>query len=187
MTTTLKGALIVLAQLVGVAVLIFGGVLLGIWAMSRPAGAQEYRCHYIQRSRPVFDTWTGNVTTQYYSVRQCHRNYRYDLPEAGPRVYGYARRDEGWSGGGCREVRRAVGDQHLTVDGAKKAANDAWAATVRFHLGEKWMSLDNARRIAYTCSRSSIKEGGVTTLGQSLNRCEIEAVPCHPPRDKEDR
>jgi hypothetical protein len=29
-------------------------------------------------------------------------------------------------------MRRAVGDQHLTVEGAKKAANDAWAGTVRF-------------------------------------------------------
>ena len=30
-----------------------------------------------------------------------------------------------------------------------------------------------------------IKEGGVTTLGQSLTRCEIEAQPCHPPREQE--
>ena len=86
---------------------------------------------------------------------------------------------------GCRDIRRAVGDQHLTVDGAKKAANDAWAGTVRFHLGEKYMDLSNARRIVYTCSRSSIKEGGVTTLGQSLTRCEIEAQPCHPQRQME--
>ena len=88
-------------------------------------------------------------------------------------------------GGLCRELRRAVGDQHLTVEGAKKAANDAWAGTVRFHLGEKFMDLSNARHIVYTCSRSSIKEGGVTTLGQSLTRCEIEATPCHPPREVE--
>ena len=88
-------------------------------------------------------------------------------------------------GAGCRDIRRAVGDQHLTVDGAKKAANDAWAGTVRFHLGEKFMDLSNARRIVYTCSRSSIKEGGVTTLGQSLTRCEIEAQPCHPQRQLE--
>ena len=92
--------------------------------------------------------------------------------------------DEG-GGGVCRDIRRAVGDQHLTVDGAKKAANDAWAGTVRFHLGEKYMDLSNARHIIYTCSRSSIKEGGVTTLGQSLTRCEIEAQPCHPQRQLE--
>lgn len=105
------------------------------------------------------------------------------------RVYSYVRRDtdddDRDRGGHCREMRRAVGDQHLSVDGAKKAANDAWAGTVRFHLGEKYMDLGNAKRIVYTCSRSSIKEGGVTTLGQTLNRCEIEAVPCHPPKQME--
>ena len=119
---------------------------------------------------------------------RCHRQ----RPQAyahhrGTRVYSYVRREGGDEGGGgvCRDIRRAVGDQHLTVDGAKKAANDAWAGTVRFHLGEKWMSLENARDIIYTCSRSSIKEGGVTTLGQSLTRCEIEAQPCHPQRQIE--
>ena len=111
-----------------------------------------------------------------YRPRRYARNYRNPT-----RVYGYVRRENEDEGGvGCRDTRRAVGDQHLTVDGAKKAANDAWAGTVRFHLGEKFMDLSNARHITYTCSRSSIKEGGVTTLGQSLNRCEIEAQPCHP-------
>ena len=71
------------------------------------------------------------------------------------------------------------------MDGAKKAANDAWAGTVRFHLGEKYMDLGNAKHLVYTCSRSSIKEGGVTTLGQTLNRCEIEATPCRPQRQME--
>lgn len=112
-----------------------------------------------------------------------------------PRVYGYERRedDDGWRDRhNCRDVRKAVGDQHITVDGAKKAANDAWAGTVRFHLGEKWMDLNNAARIVYTCSRSSIKEAGtsVTTLGQALMRCEIVAQPCeaqHQPGEREDR
>jgi len=100
----------------------------------------------------------------------------------GTRVYGYERREFVDETPGCRDVRRAVGDQHLTLEGAKKAANDAWAGTVRFHLGEKFMDLANARNIVYTCSRSSIKDGGVTTLGQTLTRCEVEAQPCHPPR-----
>jgi len=120
---------------------------------------------------------------------QCYRPRQYARHHRNPtRVYSYVRRDgedEGGVGAGCRDIRRAVGDQHLTVDGAKKAANDAWAGTVRFHLGEKFMDLSNARRIVYTCSRSSIKEGGVTTLGQSLTRCEIEAQPCHPQRQLE--
>ena len=102
------------------------------------------------------------------------RRHRY-----GTRVYSYVQRDDDDGDRGvCRDVRRVVGDQHLSVDGAKKAANDAWAGTVRFHLGEKFMDLSNARRVVYTCSRSSIKDGGVTTLGQSLTRCEVEASPC---------
>ena len=117
------------------------------------------------------------------------RCYRPRRPVAvghyGTRVYAYERRELVDEAPGCRDIRRAVGDQHLTLDGAKKAANDAWAGTVRFHLGEKYMDLANARNIVYTCSRSSIKEGGVTTLGQTLTRCEIEAQPCHPPRQLE--
>lgn len=119
---------------------------------------------------------------------RCYRPRRYATSQhPGTRVYSYERREEIVEeiGRSCRETRRAVGDQHLTVEGAKKAANDSWAGTVRFHLGEKFMDLSNARNIVYTCSRSSIKEGGVTTLGQSLTRCEIEATPCHPPREME--
>ena len=104
---------------------------------------------------------------------------------SGTRVLSYVRRADGE--GGCREIRRVVGDQHLSVDGAKKAANDAWAGAVRFHLGEKFMDLANARYINYTCSRSSIKEGGVTTLGQALTRCEIEAQPCQAPREASEK
>jgi len=117
---------------------------------------------------------------------RCYRPRRQEYTHhSGTRVYSYVRREGRDEGGVCREIRRAVGDQHLTVDGAKKAANDAWAGTVRFHLGEKFMDLSNARHIVYTCSRSSIKEGGVTTLGQTLTRCEIEAQPCHPQRQME--
>lgn len=117
----------------------------------------------------------------YRTSRQAYAHYH-----RGTRVYSYIRRDSDEGGGyGCRDIRRAVGDQHLTVDGAKKAANDAWAGAVRFHLGEKFMDLSNARHITYTCSRSSIKEGGVTTLGQTLTRCEVEAQPCHPQRQLE--
>jgi hypothetical protein len=114
----------------------------------------------------------------------CFRPRRFSR-HSGTRVYSYERREFVDEALGCRELRRAVGDQHLTVDGAKKAANEAWAGTVRFHLGEKFMDLSNARNIVYVCARSSIKEGGVTTLGQTLTRCEIEAQPCHPPRQLE--
>lgn len=121
-----------------------------------------------------------------YRDGRCYRARRYARPNSNPtRVYSYVRRETADDHGICREARRVVGDQHLTVDGAKKAANDAWAGTIRFHLGEKFMDLANAKHIVYTCSRSSIKEGGVTTLGQSLTRCEVEAQPCHPARQTE--
>ena len=112
---------------------------------------------------------------------RCFRPRQYAAHQ-GTRVYSYERRERDEDVQTCRETRKAVGDQHLTVDGAKKAANDAWAGTIRFHLGEKFMDLINARHVVYTCSRSSIKEGGVTTLGQTFTRCEIEAQPCNPPR-----
>lgn len=121
-----------------------------------------------------------------YNCREdgsCYRVNRHARRHREPtRVYSYQRREWGNDDVTCRDTRRAVGDQHITVDGAKKAANDAWAGTVRFHLGEKFMDLGNARQLTYTCSRSSIKEGGVTTLGQTLTRCEVEAQPCHAPR-----
>ena len=110
----------------------------------------------------------------YGPVRHCYR--------CPTRVYGYERRLEDEERGECRDRRRAVGDQHLSEDGAKKAANDAWAGTIRFHLGERFMDLKNARHVVYVCSRSSIKEGGtsVTTAFQQFTRCEIEAQPCAP-------
>jgi hypothetical protein len=150
-------------------------------AQSQEYGHWELRLvGYHQNGRP------HNARVYCRADGRCYRprSYARNRPDA-TRVYGYVHRDTFDEAPGCRDVRRAVGDQHLTVDGAKKAANEAWAGTVRFHLGEKFMDLANARNIVYTCSRSSIKEGGVTTLGQTLTRCEIEAQPCHPPRQVE--
>ncbi len=123
---------------------------------------------------------------------RCVRRHQDDAP----RVYGYERRDDEPERRDCpHPLLRVVGNQHLTVDGAKKAADEAWAGDVRFRHGEIYMDLNNALHVTYTCSRSSIKEGGVTTLGQSLNRCEIRAKPCQaprsaplpPPQDRDDR
>lgn len=180
-------------EIAGVLLVVFGCaiaivVVLGVFiAMAKNAWANDYRCSYVQRSYPAYDHWTGQVVTRYRYVRQCHRNHTYYLPEDAPtRVYGYARRDDDRD---CKPMIRVVGQQALTVDGAKKEANEAFAAMARFHHGEKYLDLANARRLTYTCSRSSIKEAGtsVTTLGQSFTRCEIEAIPCRPPRDREER
>lgn len=171
-------------------------LLLMAAAMALPAQAQSSDGGYWSRRLVGY---TNDGMPRYVRVYcradgYCYRPRRYvttttTYARRDPtRVYSYVRRDtddDDRGGGHCRDIRRAVGDQHLTMDGAKKAANDAWAGAVRFHLGEKYMDLGNAKHIVYTCSRSSIKEGGVTTLGQTLTRCEVEATPCRPQRQME--
>ena len=156
-------------------------LMLPVSAQSYESGRWEIRkVGYHANGRPHYARVYCRSDGRCYRPRQ-----QAGLRDNGTRVYSYVHRERYDEPAGCREMRRAVGDQHLTVDGAKKAANDSWSGTVRFHLGEKFMDLNNARNISYTCSRSSIKEGGVTTLGQSLTRCEIEAQPCHPARQQD--
>ena len=83
----------------------------------------------------------------------------------------------------CRDVFRTVGNQHLSVQGAKGEADKAWIQAIRFYHGEIFMSLENARGTKYTCSRSSVGE----TLGQTFSRCEIEARPCKAEREDGER
>ena len=157
-------------------------ILLPMQAQSTDQGRWEIRrVGYHADGRPHYARVYCRSDGRCYRPRRHAAAARRDAT----RVYSYEQREVAEQGHNCRDIKRAVGDQHLSVDGAKKAANDSWAGTVRFHLGEKFMDLNNAKHIVYTCSRSSIKEGGVTTLGQSLTRCEIEAQPCHPAREVE--
>jgi hypothetical protein len=95
------------------------------------------------------------------------------------RVYGYVRREEEFDRGDrCRDIRRVVGDQGLSVALAQGQADKSWAADVRFHLGERYMDIGNAEGISYECSRSSVGE----TLGQTFHRCQIAAKPCKAPK-----
>ena len=168
--------------------LTFGLLMLAIFLM---VAVNEGRSQDNDDRRWVYRTiwkqrWVcewGHCYWHRWQERQRYRNHTYYLPERhATRVHSYVYRHD--DGENCKPLRRIVGDQHLTVEGAKKAANDAWAGAVRFHHGEKYIDLANARGVTYVCSRSSIKEGGVTTLGQTLNRCEIEAVPCRPEKDR---
>jgi hypothetical protein len=174
----------ILGLLVGAVLFVFGILI------ARTARAQDHDTRWVYRTiwKQRYVCEWGHCYWHRWQERQRIRNHAYYLPEREPaRVYGYTRRDDDDRGGDCKPVRRIVGQQHLTLDGAKKEANDAWAGAVRFHHGEKYLDLANARRVTYTCSRSSIKEGSVTTLGQTFTRCEVEATPCHPPRDREER
>jgi hypothetical protein len=187
MSDRAKEAAAALTILLG-GVFAFAAAVAVFMVLAHKAKAEDYRCSYVQRSYPAYDHWSGQVVTRYRYVRQCYRNHTYHYPEREPtRVYGYTRRDDDRSD--CKPTIRVVGQQALSVDSAKKEANEAFAAMARFHHGEKYLDLANARRVVYTCSRSSIKEAGtsVTTLGQSFTRCEIEATPCRPQRDREDR
>jgi hypothetical protein len=134
-----------------------------------PSCRRVRRCLHWVHSDPYrrYDPHHSEVERRHYRSTEI-RHYRDDRDEDGPR---------------CRDVRRTVGQQHLTLEGAKREANDAWAALVRFHLGEKFIDLTNARHVTYSCSRSSIKDASVTTLGQTFTRCEIEAQPCRPRRE----
>jgi hypothetical protein len=154
--------------LIAVAVLGAFALIAAVKAHARECAS--YGIRYVHREFPEYS----------YRERYCRRWVREE--EYGPRVYGYERREREGDRVHCHAMQRVVGNQHLTPDGAKKAADEAWAGDVRFRFGELYMALENARHVVYTCSRSSIKEGGVTTLGQSLTRCELEATPCRAPR-----
>lgn len=149
-----------------------------------PAPAQSDDIKWINRN-----IWHDNIggTRPYYRAQRrylAHRQYY------GPQVRGYVRRyqetdrhdhdDErsGW----CLDTKRNVGDERLSEDKAKDAAAKAWTALVRFHHGEKFMDLNFAREVKYTCARSSVNDTflgkAAEAVGQNHMRCEIEARPC---------
>jgi hypothetical protein len=111
-------------------------------------------------------------------IRKQHRAERLERQRYYGRVYGYIRREDAEYGDRCRDMRRVVGDQGLSVALAQGQADKSWAADVRFHLGERYMDISNAEDIKYECSRSSVGE----TLGQTFHRCQISARPCKAPR-----
>ena len=113
------------------------------------------------------------------TIRQQHKAERLERRRYYARVYSYIRREESEYGGDrCRDTRRVVGDQGLSVALAQSQADKSWAADVRFHLGERLMDVSNAEDITYECSRSSVGE----TLGQTFHRCQISAKPCKSPK-----
>ena len=171
-----RGIRIPTLVLIAISVFVAAFVVAAVKAPAHADRCASWGVRHVKRDWPDFS----------YRETYCRRRVRDEA-----RVYAYERRwnDDEDAGRACRDVRKAVGDQHLTMDGAKKAANDSWAATVRFHIGEKWIDLNNARHITYTCSRSSIKEQGasITTLGAALSRCELSAQPCAPLPEHERR
>lgn len=159
------------------------------------AWAQGYRCHYVTRSRPVLDTWTNTVTTQYYQQRQCHRNHTYYLPEdRGPtRVYGYERRrdrdrDRDEEYGGHVECKsqplRVTGDDKLQENNAEVSAQERWALEVENRFGTLYSDVRYAKQMRVTCIRkvpASVTERGQAALGVRHHICTVTAIACAAP------
>ena len=123
-------------------------------------------------------TWANKtIRKQHWQERRERRRYL-ERQRQQARVYGYVRREEDDYRDRCRDRRRVVGDQGLSVALAQGQADKSWAADVRFHLGERYMDIANAEDIKYECSRSSVGE----TLGQTFHRCQISAKPCKAPK-----
>jgi hypothetical protein len=187
MTNRITGAVIVLAQLLGVGLMVFGGLALAIWAMSKPVGAQEVRCQYERRTYPAWDSWTGQIVTRERYVRRCYRNHAYYLPEREPtRVYGYERRrDIEYAGGvDCRAPMRATGDDRVDQDRAEVSAQDRWAVEVETHLGSKYSDVRYAADMRTTCVRkvpNTATEKGQALFGVRHFLCSVSARPCSAP------
>ncbi len=152
-----------------------------------------YRCHYVTRSRPVYDTWLGHVTTQYYQQRQCIRNHSYHYPEREPtRVYGYARRDRDDEYGGgveCKGSLRATGDDKLQQENAEVSAQERWALQVESRIGGIYSDIRYAAGIRTTCVKrvpGTLSERGQAALGVRHFLCEVEARPCRAPAIRQD-
>lgn len=82
------------------------------------------------------------------------------------------------SGPACQAAFRTVGDQAVTLAGAREAAEKAFQQQARFSWGERYADVSHARDATYECVRSSI--GSIA--GQTFLRCEIRARPCMAPQ-----
>lgn len=86
----------------------------------------------------------------------------------------------------CKAPLQAVGDQALSEDTARTAAEKHWMANVRWRDGEKYMDFKNAKVERIECSRSSVPvtNGVVGSVLPNEHRCEIVARPCRPGLEK---
>lgn len=85
--------------------------------------------------------------------------------------------------GACRPSISVVGDEARSKDAAELQARQHFMKTVRFHHGEKFIEIGNARDVFFQCSRSDfpITGGKVGALADAIShswRCSIKATPC---------
>lgn len=86
----------------------------------------------------------------------------------------------------CKPPLKAVGDQALSEDTARTAAEKHWMANARWEFGERFMDFKNAKVDRVECSRSSVPptNGVVGQVLPNEHRCEIIARPCRPGLEK---
>jgi len=155
----------------------FTFALLTLTLAATQAEAQTEDSRWVRRVLRHECLEDGTCYRRYYYARRAERDRYAYYGRRAPQVRSYVRRfddDDRENRGWCRDNKRVVGNQHLTMAGAKGEADKAWIQTIRFYYGEVFMDMGNARDVKYTCSRSSVGE----TLGQTFTRCEIEARPC---------
>jgi len=149
----------------------------------------QWGCHRKHRHRYYYAYRWGRPYAVY--------RHRWDYDDWRDR---YDRVDERWHyresrfevGAFCKdEMIRVVGDTHLTHEGALKAAERHWQATVRYDFGERYMGLDNARGYRFRCDRAETNESTLGKLGEAVSggegyrkRCLVLARPCRAPLER---
>lgn len=130
------------------------------------------------------------------SWREDHREDRRG-DKRGSRVYGYINRSrqttlrDATSHVECFPPVESLSAEFLTEDGAMNDARLAWANSVRWRYGERYMSIDNAARVEKQCNISTSSESSagkiVEKVGQAIGmeghkiRCRLMASPCMAP------
>mgnify|MGYP001571888852 FL=1 len=149
-----------------------------------------------QEPAPLSCRWYANdgYWGTRYSPPHCWRHKRW--PSAHRRLphrHGYVP-PPAHDGAACHPLLAATGEQAQSKENAETKALTAWQGRVRFHYGERFIDIANAKDPRVACSPSSVADtvGGKIQdklLGVSHYRCEIAARPCRaePKRMRRDR
>lgn len=141
-----------------------------------------HRHHHRHRHRAacVTDFWGKCVGVarhrhayrwRYYRHRR-HRHWH--VPGSGERI------DHGLF---CHARRRVIGEERSSTKSAKRAAENAWMASVRYDHGERYQDINNAKDVRQNCDISSnVRPGlGAKIFNRPFFRCVVEATPCRAP------
>lgn len=138
------------------------------WA-DRAFNETHTRTRNTPRYRPARD-YHRNPTYRHHDHRPQHRVHTHVLPQFDQGDHDHHRRDTR-----CRGDFQAAGDQALTEDGAKQAAEKSFQQEIRFAHGELWADPQHAQDKTFLCVKSSVG-GGL------FHRCRMRAKPCMPER-----